>query len=113
MRFTVSERFRQRRDAGCTKNEIASLNPARRYTLALRPDAARALNEHTRICGPSHAHAGPLLLTARASHTAGKASKISIALQRLAGKKRGGKNREEKGEEEKKEKERLLFKQSC
>lgn len=56
MRFTASERFRLWGDAACTKNEITSLNPARRNILALRPDAARALNEHTCICGPSHAH---------------------------------------------------------
>ncbi len=96
MRFTVSERFRQRGDAACTKNDIASLNPARRNILALRPDAARALNKHTCICGPSHAHTGPLLLPVRASHTAGKASKIGIALQLHAGKDWGGKNREKK-----------------
>ncbi len=32
------------------------LTLARRNILALRPDAARALNKHTCICGPSHAH---------------------------------------------------------
>lgn len=70
------------------------------------------VNEHTHICGPSHAHAGTLLLPVRASHTAGKASKDRHPTAAPCQKREG---REEYGEEEekRKRKERLLFKQSC